>query len=196
MKDDLYHRGYKEIRGDDPISIDAKIGEKVTIGFNVVIDPDCEIGENVFIGNNTMIRSGVKIGKDSIIGHLVVIESNTVIGKRVTIQSQCHVTKNAIIEDQCFFGPMAMLINTRNISHGRGFEPELAGPKIRFGCRIGSGSIILPGIEIGENSTIGAGAVVTDSVPATQIWFGIPARFKGITPKRERLQNEQKNEQI
>jgi acetyltransferase-like isoleucine patch superfamily enzyme len=191
MKDDLYHRGYKEIRGDDPISIDSKIGENVTIGLNVIIDPDCEIGDNVFIGNNTMIRSGVKIGKDSIIGHLVMIESDTVIGERVTIQSQCHITKNAIIEDQCFWGPMAMCINTQHISHGRGFKPNLDGPKIGFGCRIGAGARIMPGVKIGDNATIGVGAVVTDDVPENQIWFGLPARFKGITPKKERLPKDE-----
>jgi acetyltransferase-like isoleucine patch superfamily enzyme len=189
----IYQRRFKEERGEDPISPDCKIGANVKIGFNVIIDPGCKIGDNVFIGNNSMIRSNVKIGDNSIIGHLVMIESDTVIGERVTIQSQCHITKNAIIGDQCFFGPMAMMINTLNISHGRGFDPTLAGPKVGFGCRVGSGSIIMPGVEIGENATIGAGAVVTDSIPANQIWFGIPARFKGITPKRERLpKDEQK----
>ena len=188
MKNDIYERGYKMIRGnEDPISIDARIGENVTIGFNVIIDGDCKIGNNVFIGNNTMIRSGVAIGDDSIIGHLVMIESGTTIGLKVTIQSQCHITKNAVIENHCFFGPMAMCINTRNISHGRNYEAILEGPHIKFGCRIGSGAIIMPGVTIGENVSIGAGAVVTRSIPDGEIWLGVPARFRGKTPKRELL---------
>ena len=186
---DMYDRGFKKIRTDDPISFESKFGKNVKIGFNVIIDAGCKIGNNVFIGNNTMIRSGVSIGDDSIIGHLVMIESDTAIGRRVTIQSQCHITKNAKIADQCFFGPMAMMINTRNISHGRNYEPILEGPNVKFGCRIGSGAIIMPGVTIGENVSVGAGAVVTRSIPDGEIWLGVPARFKGKTPKRELLKN-------
>jgi acetyltransferase-like isoleucine patch superfamily enzyme len=174
-------------QGKDPISFESIFGANVRIGENVIIDDNCTIGNNVFIGNNTMIRSGVKIGDDSIIGHLVMIESNTKIGQKVTIQSQCHITKNADIADRCFFGPMAMMINTRNISHGRDFEPILEGPKVGFGCRIGSGAIIMPGVTIGENVSIGAGSVVLESVPSRQIWVGIPARFIRNVPKRELL---------
>jgi acetyltransferase-like isoleucine patch superfamily enzyme len=195
MNENIYERRFKTIRGDqDPISMDARIGENVTVGYNVIIDGGCKIGNNVFIGNNSMIRSGVEIGNDSIIGHLVMIESDTKIGEKVTIQSQCHITKSATIADRCFFGPMAMCINTRNISHGRNYEAILEGPNIKFGCRIGSGAIIMPGVTIGENVSIGAGAVVTRSIPDGEIWLGVPARFRGKIPKRELLPRyEQKN---
>jgi acetyltransferase-like isoleucine patch superfamily enzyme len=187
----IYKRPYGRLYdGKDPISFESKFGENVRIGENVIIDPGCTIGNNVFIGNNTMIRSGVEIGDNSIIGHLVMIESDTKIGRRVTIQSQCHITKNAMIADRCFLGPMAMLINTRNISHGRDYDAILEGPNIKFGCRIGSGAIIMPGVTIGENVSVGAGAVVTRSIPDGEIWLGVPARFKGKTPKRELLKND------
>jgi len=190
---DFYDRPFKRTRPqDDLIHFETKFGTNVTVGFGVVIDENCRIGSNVFIGHNTVIRSGVKIGNESIIGHLVVIESDTVIGERVTIQSQCHITKFARIDDRVFFGPMAMCINTKNISHGRGFKPKLQGPRIKYGARIGSGCILLPGSEVGVNSVVGAGALVNGIIPDGKIYYckEMVAKAQGTVTRREMLKNE------
>lgn len=186
---DIYKRRFESVIGDrDPVSPNCKIGKNVRLGEGVVIDDGCEIGDNVFIGHYTVLRDKVTIGDNSIIGHLVMIESETWIGKFTTIQSQCHITKFARIDDHVFFGPKAMLINTQKISHGRNFEPELKGPHINFAARIGSGSIVMPGVIIGKNSVVGAGAVVTKNVPDFEIWFGNPARFQYLVSKSEILE--------
>ena len=191
----IYKRPFELIGGqDDPISNSVRFGRDVRIGHHVVIDPDCYLGDGVFIGHNSMIRSNVRIGSRSIIGHLVMIESDTKIGFDVTIQSQCHITKNARIEDRVFFGPKAMLINTNRIAHGRTFEAKLEGPHIKFGARIGSGAIIMPGVTVGRNSVVGAGAIVVKDVPDEQIWFGKQtitvvqaASFQNYVPQDELL---------
>ena len=174
---------------EDLIHYGTKFGKNVVLGFNVIIDENCLVGDSVFIGHNTVIRSGVKIGNGSVIGHLVMIESDTIIGQKVTIQSQCHITKNATIEDRVFFGPMAMCINTKTISHGREFKPRIEGPHIKFGARIGSGSILLPGCVIGKNSTVGAGSVIRGEVPDQTIYYSKKtlAEFQGIVARREIL---------
>ena len=159
-----------------PIHYSVRFGKNVKVGENVVIDKDVEIGDNVFIGNNTVIRSNVKIGNNTVIGHLVMIESDTVIGNYVTIQSQCHITKFATIEDSVFFGPMAMLINTNKISHGRGYKPKLVGPHIGFGCRIGAGSVIMPGVKLEEQVLVGANSTVTSDCYSFGVYIGSPAR--------------------
>jgi acetyltransferase-like isoleucine patch superfamily enzyme len=181
MMDDRFQRIAKE----SPIHWSVRFGKNVKIGENVVIDEGCSINDDVFIGHGTVIRSEVKIGAGSVIGHLVMIEKNTEIGQKVTVQSQCHITAHAKIGDFVFFGPAAMMINTRRISHGRGFEPQLEGPEIAHGARIGAGSIILPGRKIGNNAVIGAGALIVRDVPARQIWFGSPASYHGEVPDDE-----------
>jgi len=172
-------------KDDDPIHWSVKFGSRVRVGDNVVIDHDCSIGDDVFIGHNCVIRSGVKIGSGSVIGHLVMIERDTEIGQRTTIQSQSHITARARIGGFAFLGPKVMLINTRRISHGRGFEPELEGPEIGFAARIGAGAIVLPGRRVGENSVIGAGSLIVRDIPPRQIWFGSPASYHGEVPASE-----------
>jgi UDP-2-acetamido-3-amino-2,3-dideoxy-glucuronate N-acetyltransferase len=170
---------------DSPIHWSVRFGQNVKVGENVVIDEGCSIGDDVFVGHNSVIRSEVKIGAGSIIGHLVVIEKSTEIGQKTTIQSQCHITAHAKIGDFVFFGPKVMCINTRRISHGRGFDPQLEGPEIAHGARIGAGAIILPGRKIGNNAVIGAGSLIVRDVPARQIWFGSPASYHGEVPSDE-----------
>ena len=89
-------------------------------------------------------------------------------------------------------GPMAMCINTRNISHGRGFKAKLQGPKIGFGARIGSGAILLPGVTIGENAVIGAGAIVDGKVEDRAIFFSktLLAQYQGKVEDREVLNHD------
>lgn len=170
---------------ESPIHWSVRFGHGVRLGESVVIDQNCSIGDGVFIGHNTVIRSNVIIGANSVIGHLVMIEKDTSIGQKTTIQSQCHITAGARIGDFVFIGPKAMMINTRRISHGRGFSPAIEGPEIGHGARIGAGAIILPGRKVGENAVIGAGALVVRDIPPRQIWFGSPASYHGEVPKDE-----------
>jgi len=168
-----------------PIHGSVTFGKNVRIGENVVIDEGCSIGDGVFIGHNTVVRSGVKIGAGSVIGHLVVINRDAEIGQKVTIYDQCHITTYTKIGDWVFIGPMVMFLNTRRISHGRGFKPELEGPEVGYAARVGSGSTILPGRKIGENAVVGAASLVIRDVPPRQIWFGNPAKYRSEVPADE-----------
>jgi len=169
------------------ISPSVRFGENVRLGHGVVVDKNCMIGDNVFIGHNSVLREGVEIGNNSVIGHLVVIELNTKIGKYVTIQSNSHITGYAIIEDKVFMGPMSMCINTWKISHGRNFKAELVGPTIKYGARIGSGAVIMPGVVIGRECLIGANSTVTKDCDDFGKYFGNPATFRGVISPEERL---------
>jgi acetyltransferase-like isoleucine patch superfamily enzyme len=155
-------------------------------GIGVVIEEGCKIGNNTFIGNYTVLRPNTKIGDNCKIGHLVICEGNTVIGNNVVIQSQCHLTRGLIIEDDAFIAPGVVTCNDRKICHRRRhlIEYDEKAPKICRAARIGSGAILLPGVIIGENAFVGAGSVVTKHVPSREFWFGNPAKkVKTISEK-------------
>lgn len=165
----------------------CKVGTNVTIGHGVIIDDGSVIGNDVFIGHNTVIRSGVKIGHGCVIGHLVLIERDTFIGRMTTIQSQCHITAEAEIGERVYFGPCVTIINEWKITkHRHHVTPQdLKGPKIGDGARIGTQSLIMPGVSIGINAMIGAGSVITKDVGEREIWRGPQALKVGMVLKEE-----------
>ena len=169
----------------------TKVGRDVRFSNHVHIEENCSFGDNVFIGNYTVMRPDTHIGADTKIGHLCVFEGKTIVGKNCTIQSQSHVTLGAIIEDCVFFGPGVIGVNDRKMCHLRPHMNWKPNPfKVCFGARIGSGAILTPGVVVGENSVVGAGAVVTKNVPHGVIVVGNPARIIGIVSEDEILKRE------
>lgn len=184
--DDTYGDKWIRVLGNMcPIHLNTVFGKDVRIGENVVIDENVKIADRVFIGHGVVIRSNVVIGSDTKISHLVQIENDTKIGSNVAITPQCHITAHAVIEDRVFMGPMAMLLNTHRISHGRKYRPHIQGPTIKYGARIGAGSIIMPEVCIGREAQVGAGALVTKDIPPGECWFGVPAKFVKMVPEDE-----------
>jgi acetyltransferase-like isoleucine patch superfamily enzyme len=165
----------------------VKFGTNVRLGRGVILEEGCEIGDNVFIGHYTIMRPGTRIGKDCVVGHLSVFEGDCDIHDRVVIQSQCHITKQALIEEDVFIAPFFGGANTEKIVHGRHYPLVLNAYKIRRAVRIGIGVFVVPGVEIGENSMLGLGAVVTKDVPSRQLWFGNPAHYIRDIPEDEIL---------
>jgi acetyltransferase-like isoleucine patch superfamily enzyme len=97
---------------------------------------------------------------------------DVVIGDRTRMQNLCVVGRGTVIEGDCFLGPGVHLLSGRTMSESERKRP----PVLRRGCQIGSGTIVMAGIEIGEEAVIGAGAVVTaDVAPGTTV-RGVPAR--------------------
>lgn len=162
-----------------PIHPDIEWGKDCIVRHFVVIEEDCEFGDKCFIGNNTTIRSGNKFGNRCVIGHNVVFEANSKFGNHVTINANCHMTQGLVVADEVFIGPGVITMNTKHISYGRKTVPKKYEPPIiKRAARIGGGSLILPGVTIGENSVIGAGSVVTKSIPDRVIAWGNPAEVK------------------
>lgn len=165
----------------------ARIGENVTIGHGVVIDEDVIIGNDVFIGHNSVIRNGVTLGRGVVVGHLVVIEQMTSIEKNTVVQSQCHITAHATIGANVFFGAAVVCLNEWTISKWRNdrIKQVLKGPVIKDWCRIGTRSLIMPGVTIGEHAIIGAGAIITKNVAPYEKWYGECARCRGMSDEYE-----------
>lgn len=170
-----------------PIHPNVEFGNNVKIKFFVVIEDGCIFGDDCFIGNNTVIRNGCVFGNKCVIGHSVVFEANGKFGNHVTINAQCHMTQGIIVEDEVFFGPGVITMNTRHISYGREIPRIYNAPIIKRAARLGAGSKILPGVIIGENALVAAGSVVTKNVSDRAIVMGVPARVVGLVPYEELL---------
>ena len=134
-----------------------------------------EIGTGLFIGHYALIRGGNKIGEKVRIGSYTEIAHDCTIGNGVRIHSQCFICENSVLEDGAWLGPRVCLINDDYPNSGG--KSVKRAPIIKRGARIGSSSVILPGVTVGEFALIGAGSIVTKDVPAGEVWCGNPAKF-------------------
>jgi acetyltransferase-like isoleucine patch superfamily enzyme len=155
-------------------------------GQHCLIDKDVEIGEDTRIGNFIFIRGGTVIGRGCSIGSYVDIEGDVRIGNFVSLQSGCYLTRGVIIEDEVFCGPRIVTLNDKRVCYGRpGMSFDRRAPRILRAARIGGGSVLCPGITIGENALVGAGSVVTRDVPDRTIVIGNPGRPMGTVSDTE-----------
>jgi UDP-2-acetamido-3-amino-2,3-dideoxy-glucuronate N-acetyltransferase len=155
-------------------------------GQYCVIFDNVSFGENTRVGNFVFIRSNTQIGNDCTIGSYVDIEGDVVIGNHVSLQSSAYITRGVIIEDDVFCGPRVTTMNDKRMVHRR---PSLNfirnAPRILRAARVGGGSVLMPGVTIGENALVGSGSVVTKDVPDKAIVLGNPAKVVGWVPAEE-----------
>ncbi len=164
----------------------VSIGEGALIGGQVIIYSGVRIGPGARVGDHAQVREGAVIGAGSTVGSYVSVDPGVVIGERVSIQTRCYITGGTIVEDDVFVGPGVTLTNDNTMNrHGPEFEFE--GPILRRACRVGGGSTLCPGIEIGEEAFVAAGAVVTADVPARTLVMGVPARALREVPDEDLL---------
>ena len=136
------------------------------------------IGDRTTIWQFVVILERAQIGSDCNICSHVFIENDVVIGNKVTIKSGVQIWDGVTLEDEVFVGPNVSFTNDR-FPRSKRYQDKVLETRIRRGASISSGAIILPGIEVGENAMIGAGAVVTNNVPANAIVKGNPGRITG-----------------
>jgi acetyltransferase-like isoleucine patch superfamily enzyme len=158
----------------------VEIGEEAIIRDGVILSTGSRIGRRVLIGHNCVMRRRVEIGDDSVISHLVCIQHDVIVGARVRISSVTHITGGSLIEDDVQIGAGVATIDDNAMEWP--YTTSQKGPIFRRGCRIGSGSTILSGVEIGRNSLIGAGSVVTRAIPENVVAFGNPAYVQHDRP--------------
>ena len=161
------------------------IGENCIIGACVVIYAGSEISSHVLVADSATVREDVKIGEYTIIGRNCTVENLTTIGKKCKLETNSYITAYSVIEDYCFIAPGVITTNDNFLGRTEERFKHFKGVTIRRGGRIGGGAVILPGIEIGEDALVAAGAVVTKNVPPGKIYLGFPAReFRDVPPEQ------------
>jgi acetyltransferase-like isoleucine patch superfamily enzyme len=166
-----------------------EVGKDCVISAHVILYRGTKVGDEVMIGDFVSIREQNVIGDKSIIARLISTEPRTIIGKRVRTAAVTHLTSDMIIEDDAFIG--SHISTTNDNKMGRGIAGVYKGPHIKRGARIGSNATLLPGVVIGEEAVVAAGAVVTRDVPARKIVMGVPAKVIRDVPKDELLSQKE-----
>lgn len=135
-----------------------------------------KIGHGTKVWQYVVILPGAIVGSDTNICAHCFVENDVRIGDRVTIKSGVQVWDGITIEDDVFVGPNVTLTNDKYPS-SKDYSSPLLRTIIRKRASIGGGAVILPGLEIGEGAFVGAGSVVTKSVPANAVVIGNPAKL-------------------
>jgi acetyltransferase-like isoleucine patch superfamily enzyme len=151
------------------------IADEVIIAAQAVVAAGASIGSGSFIGDQSQVRERARIGQDATIGRGSAVDNDVVIGDRVRMQTGCYLTAFSVVEDDVFLGPGVFTYNDNTMGrHERGIA--LKGATLRRACRVGGGARILPGVEVGAEAFVAAGAVVTRNVRARTLVMGVPAK--------------------
>ena len=165
-------------RGAREGELATMIGDGAVIRSHTVIYAGNVIGDGFQTGNKVNVRELNEIGENVSIGTLSVVEHHVKIGNGVRIHTQAFVPEFSVLEDSCWIGPNVVLTNAK-YPLSPGVKAQLAGPVIRHAAKIGANATILPGVVVGEDALVGAGAVVVRDVPAGAVVAGNPARVIG-----------------
>jgi acetyltransferase-like isoleucine patch superfamily enzyme len=168
----------------------AEIGDGTIVSTGAVLFAGAKVGARVILGDQSCVRERVVVGDDVVIGRGSLVENDTTIGAMTKIQAEVYITAYSTLEEHVFVAPCVVTTNDNFMGRTERRRKLIKGPTIRRGARIGGGAILLPGVEIGEDAFVGAGAVVTKNVEPRMLVVGNPARVMRGVPEDELLENQ------
>ena len=166
-----------------PLVLEAR----VTVCCGAVVYAGAHVAERAIIGDQAQVREGATVGAGSVVGRGSVVDFGARVGAHVLIQTSVYVTGGAVVEDEVFLGPGVVTTN----DHTMGRHPperQLEGPIFRRACRVGGGAVLVPGVVIGEEAFVAAGALVTRDVPERAVVMGVPARVVRQVPDEDLIE--------
>ena len=163
------------------------LGERVTVCAGAIVFAGASIGEGAILGDQSFVRERSSVGPGSVVGRGSVVDNDVSIGARVRVQTNVYLTAFTVIEDDVFVGPGATTTNDDTMAR-HGDDYALRGATLRRACRVGGAAVLTPGIEVGEEAFIAAGALVTRDVPVRAVVMGVPARVVREVPDEDLLE--------
>jgi len=153
--------------------VNSKIGENVQIHSHAYVEDHVEIGDNTKIGPFCIVREGAKIGKNCSFTAYCEIRNDVVVGDGTKFGSRCTISAEGTIGKNVTVKYGFVLTDTPNLKEG---DKKVVG-NIGDGAFIGANVLLMPGINIGKNSIIGANSQVRHHVGDDEIWYGNPAKY-------------------
>ena len=166
------------------------LGPGCVISTGAVVYRGTDLGAGCIIGDYAGVRERCSLGEKVVVGRGSVVENDTTIGDLTKIQTQVYITAYMTIEDRCFIAPCVQTTNDNFMGRTEKRRALIKGATIRRGARIGGGVVLCPGIEVGAEAYLAAGAVVTKDVPARKVLMGVPARVIRDVDPEELLENQ------
>ncbi len=164
-----------------------RIAAGVTVGVGAIVFAGADIGEGAIVADQAFVRERARIGAGSVIGRGSAVDNDVIVGARVRVQTSVYLTAGTVIEDDVFVGPGVTTTNDNSMARQAPDAP-MHGALLRRGCRIGGGAVLVPGVEVGEEAFVAAGAVVTANVPSRAVVRGVPARVVGEVGNEDLLE--------
>jgi acetyltransferase-like isoleucine patch superfamily enzyme len=163
------------------------LGAGTIVSTGAIVFAGSRLGERVIVGDAARVRERCVIGDDVVIGSGTLVENDTTIGALTKIQADAYITAYSTLEEEVFIAPCVVTTNDNFMGRTERRHELMRGPTIRRAARVGGGAILCPGIEIGEEAFVGAGAVVTKDVAPRVVVVGNPARVLREVPEDELL---------
>jgi acetyltransferase-like isoleucine patch superfamily enzyme len=164
------------------------IDEGAAICAGAIVFAGAHIGPGAIIGDQSYVRERAQIGERTVIGRGSAVDNDVVIGARVKVQTNVYVTGFSVVEDDVFLGPGVLTTNDDAMARHAPDE-QLRGATIRRAARVGGAAVLVPGVEVGEEAFVAAGAVVTNDVPPRAVVMGVPARVIRQVPDEDLLEH-------
>jgi len=164
-----------------------ELGAGTVVSTGAIVFAGTTIGERVIVGDQACVRERCTIGEDVVVGRGSLVENDTEVGARTKIQADAYVTAYSLLEEDVFIAPCVVTANDNFMGRTERRHALRRGPTIRRGARIGAAAVLLPGIEIGQEAFVGAGAVVIRDVAPRAVVVGNPARQIREVPEDELL---------
>ncbi|HET9544063.1 MAG TPA: DapH/DapD/GlmU-related protein [Gaiellaceae bacterium] len=163
------------------------VGDGCAILAGAVVFAGTRLGRGVVVGDQACVRERCELGDEVVVGRGSLVENDTTVGARTRIQANAYVTAYSTLEEDVFVAPCVVTTNDNFMGRTEARLELMRGPTIRRGARIGGGAVLLPGIEVGEEAFVGAGAVVVRDVAPRTVVVGNPARVLRAVPDEELL---------
>jgi acetyltransferase-like isoleucine patch superfamily enzyme len=164
-----------------------ELGPGTIVSTGAIVFAGTKLGARVIVGDGARVRERCAIGDDVVIGSGSLIENDTTVGALTKIQAEAYITAYSTLEEEVFIAPCVVTTNDNFMGRTEKRHELMKGPTIRRRARVGGGAVLCPGVEIGEEAFVGAGAVVTTDVPPRVVVVGNPARVLRDVPAEELL---------